>query len=536
MFPLEFALHIFAQTVILFLGIFVLVNNPKKKTNQVFFLFILSVIFWVSCVFLADFLKNYHKVMFWTKMSIIGPVFSAIFFYYFSSIFPQKNFEISNRIKILIFLSIILFLILSPTSLNIKNIEIKEWGTDFTPGPLYLLLFIHIIFFFGLAFKNLRKNYITAQEKIQKYQILYLSAAFSIGVIVAMLTNIIFPFLGFAYFSKYGPSLSILFFVLITSIAILKHHLLNVKVILTEALVFLLISILIIKIPISKNTSELIFNTIILVLTTVVGLGLIRSVIWEIKRREEIEKITNDLKKAYKKLQILDQAKSEFISIASHQLRTPLTAIKGYISLIQEKLYGSPPAKMKRPLENIYISTERLIKLVNDLLSISRIEAGKIKAELEISALEDIIDSVVEELKNLAKEKGLYLKWEKPKEPLPKLLLDKDKIRQVVLNVIDNAIRYTKKGGVVIKAISKENSCVIEVRDTGPGMTEEEISRLFESFRRGSAGKRTWTGGAGLGLYIAKKFLDMHNGKIWAESPGINKGSIFYIEIPIKKQ
>ena len=171
---------------------------------------------------------------------------------------------------------------------------------------------------------------------------------------------------------------------------------------------------------------------------------------------------------------------------------------------------------------------------MSDLLNISRIEAGKIKLKIEKFPLEDIIDSVVVELKPLAKEKKLYLKWEKPRISLQKVLVDKDKIRQVVLNVIDNGIRYTERGGVTINYRKANKVCKLIVSDTGEGMTKKEISNLFQSFTRGAIGVRTWTGGTGLGLYIAKKFVEIHNGKIWAKSPGKGKGSTFYVELPIE--
>ena len=134
----------------------------------------------------------------------------------------------------------------------------------------------------------------------------------------------------------------------------------------------------------------------------------------------------------------------------------------------------------------------------------------------------------------MSKNKKIYLKWEKPKKALSQTLIDKDKIRQVLSNVIDNAIRYTNKGGVNIKLNSQNSKFKIEVIDTGAGMTHEELDKMFESFSRGVAGTRLYTEGVGLGLYISRKFIEMHNGKIWAESPGRGKGSTFHIEIPIK--
>jgi signal transduction histidine kinase len=141
---------------------------------------------------------------------------------------------------------------------------------------------------------------------------------------------------------------------------------------------------------------------------------------------------------------------------------------------------------------------------------------------------------VVEELGIKAKEKNLYLKYESPKIPLPEISIDKAKIRQAILNIVDNAIKYTQQGGITVKTQITNSKLQIAVADTGVGMEKKEIENLFEIMRRGRAGVQFWTEGAGLGLYIAKKFLEMHRGRIWAESKGKDKGSTFYIELPVK--
>ena len=133
-----------------------------------------------------------------------------------------------------------------------------------------------------------------------------------------------------------------------------------------------------------------------------------------------------------------------------------------------------------------------------------------------------------------AKKKNLYLNFERPKISLPKIFVDKGKIKEVLMNVLDNAIRYTQEGGITIRLQIANGRLQIVIADTGEGLTKEEISKLFESFSRGEAGAKFWTEGAGLGLYLARKFVEMHKGKIWAESEGKGKGSTFYIELPIK--
>jgi len=197
---------------------------------------------------------------------------------------------------------------------------------------------------------------------------------------------------------------------------------------------------------------------------------------------KKVEEQTRELKMALESLKKLDEAKSEFISIASHQLRTPLTAIKGYISMILEGSYGKIVEKARTPMENVYKSNERLIDLVNNLLSISRIESGKMEFEPEEASIEEVIDGVVFDMKINAEKKELYLKWEKCEPALPRILLDKDKMRQVILNLVDNAIKYTKKGGITIKCQTSNDKLQIVISDTGGGMTKEELAKIFESF------------------------------------------------------
>jgi signal transduction histidine kinase len=249
---------------------------------------------------------------------------------------------------------------------------------------------------------------------------------------------------------------------------------------------------------------------------------------------QRVAEQTKDLKDAYDDLKELDTAKSEFVSIASHQLRTPLTAVKGYLSMMLEGTYGNIQNPLKGKLRNVFESSERLIKLVNDLLSVSKIEAGKIELARSDISVEDLISDIADFLKIEAKKKKISLKWSKPKKRLPKISIDPDKTREIISNIIDNSIKYTQKGSITVTAEERDNSILIKVSDTGEGLSEEEKEKIFQSFSRGTAGNQFYTEGAGLGLYVARKFVEMHDGKIWAESAGKGQGTTFYIELPVK--
>ena len=252
--------------------------------------------------------------------------------------------------------------------------------------------------------------------------------------------------------------------------------------------------------------------------------------------QKEVNRQTQSLRDANIRLEQLDKAKSEFISLASHQLRTPLSIIKGYISMILEGTWGETNQKQKEHLEKVYLSNERLIKLVEDLLTVSRIESGRLEFDLQPLALDNLTENIVKEFSQLVAKKGLYLKYIKPKKPLPKVKADPLKIRQVIQNLIDNALYYTKKGGATVSLKIEKNKVVFSIQDTGIGISSEEQVTLFEKFSRGKGVTRMHTEGTGLGLYLAAKLIQAHQGKIWVESKGKGKGSTFCFELPMGKR
>ncbi|MFW5885166.1 MAG: ATP-binding protein [Patescibacteria group bacterium] len=250
------------------------------------------------------------------------------------------------------------------------------------------------------------------------------------------------------------------------------------------------------------------------------------------KTNKELRTANIRLSKAYKKLRQLDDAKNEFVSIASHQLRTPLTSIKGFISMILQGDFGKYSSSVEDALKKIYISNERLIKLVNDLLSISRIEAGRFVFNLNKNNIKELISKTVETFEMEAKNKNLDLKLDLPEKDPEPFVFDKEKIQEVISNLIDNAIKYTQEGEIEIKLEDLKNKARITVSDSGRGMLKSEIESVFEKFRRGKKSNNLNTEGTGLGLYVCEKIVSAHQGKIWAESDGMGKGSRFIVEIP----
>ena len=248
---------------------------------------------------------------------------------------------------------------------------------------------------------------------------------------------------------------------------------------------------------------------------------------------KKVDEQVKELKQAYNKLQKLDKVKTEFMSIISHQLRTPLSIIKGHLSMINEGVYDDDGKRKSEILDNVYEANERLIALVNDVLNISRIQSGRVEINKEKVNLVELTRRTTERMMPSADERGIKLIFHKNEEDLPEIKIDVAKIENVIINLVDNAIKYTNEGEVVVFVKEEGKHLLIEIKDTGEGMMKGELEKLFDTFSRGDAGKKHWIQGAGLGLYIARQFVEMHDGKVWAESEGEGKGSQFYIKLPL---
>lgn len=250
------------------------------------------------------------------------------------------------------------------------------------------------------------------------------------------------------------------------------------------------------------------------------------------KLEQEVKISTFHLRVANDKLRKLDEAKSEFISIASHQLRTPLTVIKGYVSMILGGSFGDISGDCKESLSKVYASNERLINLVEDLLDISRMEAGSMQFNFEKNTIDSVTDSVIDELTIRAKQKKLKLLYKKPKTML-NVMVDKEKLSQVVMNLVENSIKYTSDGYVSVEIKNNKDTVEVSVSDSGMGIKREYMSTIFNKFSRSTDSFLIDTEGTGLGLYIAKQIILAHKGNIWAESDGYQRGSKFCFQIPI---
>lgn len=245
----------------------------------------------------------------------------------------------------------------------------------------------------------------------------------------------------------------------------------------------------------------------------------------------ELQHATLELRVANEELKRLDEAKSEFLSIASHQLLTPLTPIEGFASMLEDGDYGKITSEQKEVARKIKVSAVRLVRLVDDLLNISRIESGRVNYEYAEMSIEDIVEPLVEELQIKAKEKKVKLHFVKPKVKSPAVHIDEEKMRNVFMNLIDNSLKYAAGTESTVSIEPGKGKVLFAVRDKGMGIPKEDISHLFKKFFRGTGAMTVHTEGTGLGLYVAKRYVEAMRGKIWVESGGKGKGAEFYVEL-----
>ena len=243
-------------------------------------------------------------------------------------------------------------------------------------------------------------------------------------------------------------------------------------------------------------------------------------------------RLFDEIQDKSRQLEVASQHKSQFLANMSHELRTPLNAILGYTELMADGIYGELPEKTMGVLKRLESNGRHLLGLINDVLDLSKIEAGQLVLELSDYSLEDIAQTVRSTLEPLAADKKLAFKVEvAPK--LPAGHGDGRRLTQVLINLVGNAIKFTDAGEVVITAGATDGSFHLSVRDTGPGISAADQAKLFQEFQQADNAITRKKGGTGLGLAISKRIIEMHGGKIWVESQ-VGQGSTFSFTVPVR--
>ncbi len=536
--PLIYYSHIVPALAGLFLAFVVWRQKERFLTNHLFIFLALAFSLWCLLDLMLWAHENPSVIMFvWSSLIYIEPAIylAAAYLLY---VFTVER-DISFKTKFFMFLTMLPPIILGPTHYNLTAFDYTNCDREAVEGPLwYYLYFLEVCITLWMVVFGLRTSMNKSLSTSKRTQVGLLTIGLTFFFLAFSWGNIVGSLSADWSVAQYGLFGMPVFLGAIIYL-IVRFQTFRIRVLGVTALVgtlwILLFSILFLQTIDSARP----VIVITLVFFGLLGFFLVRSVQKEIQTAERLKILTVDLESANAqlegantKLKELDQMKSEFLSIASHQLRAPITAVRGYAANINEGEYGKVPKNLKEPLETVQEAARLMANSIEDYLNISRIEQGRMKYEKSDFDFADLAKKVVHELAPIAEKKKLKLSANIPEDVM--ITADVGKVKQVLTNLIDNAIKYTTAGSVSVMVEKKENVARLTITDTGVGIAPEEIGMLFEKFKRARGANKVNTTGTGLGLYVAKQLAEGNGGKIWVESDGTGKGSRFIVELPAK--
>lgn len=508
--------------------------RPNKTQDTKFFVaFSTSVFAWVASRLVFEVVQG-RALVISAQFLYLAAIYIPLSLVYFIDAYPKNKISFSKvRLLSTVLPASIASIITIIPGLVIDSVSIATNGVKVIHfGSLYPFYFVYILVLFIVGLTRMAIKLFRAQG-IERSQLEIVFVSILVSASVGVIANLILPSLSIFDYFWVGPLFSV-FMVVTIAYAITKYQLFDTKLFTTEVLTFLIWAVILARVLTSTSIFDRALNLGMLLITIIIGIYLIKSVVKEISQRERIEKLAHDLSAANERLKELDAQKTEFVSLASHQLRGPLTAIKGYGSMLLEGDFGELSPMIKDAVEKMYKSTNDLVVIVGDYLDVSRIEQGRMQYDFSRFDLKELVETVAKELRPNVENAHLALDFDASSARSYMIHADKGKIKQVISNIVDNAIKYTPKGGIHIwLSANQADKALISISDTGVGIHPDVIPKLFQKFTRAPDASQTNILGTGLGLYVARKMIEAHNGRIWAESAGQGKGSTFFIELDL---
>lgn len=534
---LLFYTHIPTAFIAFLIGLFIFIKKKDSLLSRIFFVLTVTFFAWVVCNILIwlNYAQSSYVMTAWAPIEIFS-VGIFILCLYFTYVFLKKKDAPfwSKCVAAILFLPVILSV---SSQWNLQYYDLRECvAIEWSPLQNYIL---GLKIFLSLVVIVLGMYQFFKTEGHERTKVGLLNLGIITFLASFLLAGMYSEQTGNYAIEMYGL-LGMLVFVGLLAYLIVKFHAFNVKLLGAEMLVVTLIITVLSQYIFVQNTTGKILVVISGAISIIFGHFLTQSVQQEVSIREKLERLTGDLKKANNHLLELDKQKSEFVSFATHQLKSPLAAMRGYASLILDGDYGEISAVAREPLSRIFESTKTLANVVEGYLNISRIELGTMKYDFAPHDIRAMVSDVIAELEPNTKKAGITLKFNVSTEDEFIVNTDPDKLKQVFANLIDNSVKYTPTGSVTVSLEKKYdaikgNILLFSVKDTGIGMSEKTIASLFQKFTRAYNANKTNIHGTGLGLFVAKEIVTAHKGRVWAESEGEGKGSQFYVELPSVK-
>jgi signal transduction histidine kinase len=525
--------HIFPLVISLFLGFQVLIHNPKGRSNRVLFLLTLVFSIWVYFDLILWASPTPEAVAFFWSSIVPIEMLMYLLATYLVYLFAHEQVDAPTWKKYAFSGFLLPIFLFAHTSLNVIGIS-PDCDTGAFEGILIQYMYAAEIVIIGFIAYYLIKGIKNIKDSVKRKRHIYISSATLLFLCFFTAGNLTLSFDLGPFYEQY-KLFGMPVFAAIVSYSIIKLETFRVKALLTGVL----ISALWILIFSMLLFSDIAYARPVILITVIafgfIGAQLSKSFRKETEQREQIEKLAQNLEKANMRLQALDKQKSEFVSIASHQLRSPLTAIRGYASLLLEGNFGTIPHKAIEPLARIDESSKLMAVAIEDYLNVSRIESGNMKYHLADFNLLNEVEHITDDLRADAMKKGLVLYFKKSLHHQGVINADVGKIVQIIHNLIDNAIKYTPNGTITVLVrddISKNKICV-DIIDSGIGMDVETLHTIFQKFQRAKNADSVNASGTGLGLFVAVKMTEAMGGDITAYSDGDGKGSRFTLEMPL---
>lgn len=520
----------------LFLGFLVLFSDRKSISNWLFFAFNFFASLWIFSSLAAKY-STIDTVKPFVSIGFAAASLLVYFFLMFCITFPNNDKRFNKLWHILLIppLAFAVFSFFDLVAIAVpSDINSFKVSNALLYIPYSLFLLIYIIASISRLIINYRN-----EKGITKSQIYYILMGSSLYAFLALLFSLVMPVI------THNPNIyewgiySVIIFLIFTAYAIVERGFLKTRVILTDAVVTGVIFILLVQVLLSDTIKRGLVNATILFIVSYGGLLIIKSVKKEIEQNKQLQLFAKKLERDKKQLIKVDRMKDEFLMMATHELTTPITAIRGKLAMAVEENMAHLDDEQKKYFTPALDATNRLNHLSQQLLNVTRIEQKELVINPEPISIDDLIKDVLVQYQGEANIKNNKLIYN-PKYKGKQISIDSKKIKEVVSNLIDNSLNFTKDGKITIETKMDESgqNLIVSIADTGAGIDEESKKDLFGKFNQSNRfdpNSLQEQQGAGLGLYISKKFIELHGGKIWFESEK-DKGSTFYFSLPIKTE
>jgi signal transduction histidine kinase len=531
--PLIYYSHLFPAVAGLLLTLIIWSQKKRSLINNVFALLALLFSIWSLMDLMLWATERPEIIMFvWSSLIYFEVLIYACALYLSYLFFYERDAPF--RLKAIVVALMLPAILLAPSSLNLVGFDYTNCDREAIEGPLwhYYTYGVELLFAGWIMILAVMRRREVADVH-RKNQIIVFGTGvllflgtFSWGNIVGSLSED----WALAQYGLFGMPLFLTFVVFL----MVRYQAFNVKLIGAQALVLGLWILLLSLLFLQSIDSARPVIVISLALFAVFGIQLVRGVEREITQRVHIEELATNLAAANARLRELDRQKTEFVSIASHQLRSPLTAMTGYSSLMLEGAFGELTSELREPAMRIFESGKTMAVAIDDFLNVTRIEQGKMVYTYEDFILHTLIKQAIAEMQLIAERKNIALVYESKMAGMP-IHADKGKVKQIITNLIDNAIKYTKEGSVKIAiGLSADGMASVTISDTGIGLSHEDTIKLFQKFSRADNANEISVKGTGLGLFIALEMARAQGGDITVSSPGRGKGTTFVFTIPVQ--